>query len=152
MYNSAGFLDDYAPIFDPAQWYHELHPAHAQDLRINNQLLGEAMAGKLSSHDGVSNGLQHFPDHSCVLLRGNGMVVCGDSLECTVHKTIHLDQNADIQTDAMSQRTNSDLPITYLTPTETKDSEKSMRHLVPLIWDAWVVKTERSGLYKNEVG
>lgn len=151
LYNDAGFLDDYAPIFDPAMHYSDPELSHSQDLRVSSQTLGSAMAKLLSRKADSVNGIQNMPDYSCVLLRGNGAALCGDNLQCTVHKAVHLEQNAQIQAASMLQRNESESTVAYLDATEAEHSERSVRRMLPATWDAWVLEAERTGMYKNDL-
>ncbi|ETN36812.1 uncharacterized protein HMPREF1541_07799 [Cyphellophora europaea CBS 101466] len=140
-HNKAGFLAKHCPIFNPADFYNALPDSSPRDLRISHSTLGEAMAERLLSHDNyISNGPRHLPDYGCILLRGNGMAVWGRSLYETVHKAIHFERNAFIQTAAMLQRTHSDLEVTYLTDREAEDSEEKALQESEILWRAWAAK------------
>ena len=150
VYNNAGFLDDYAPIFNPADYYSDLPSTYRQDLRITHPLLGTAMAARMAEAD-TSSPAQESPDHSCILLRANGLVVCNESLRTTVHKAIHVSCNADIQTAILSQRTRDRSALRYLSATETEDTEQTTCLLSGQTWQAWKLEMERSRKYRNKM-
>jgi ribulose-5-phosphate 4-epimerase/fuculose-1-phosphate aldolase len=155
VYNKAGFVGNYNPIFNPAKHYDKLPPGHPRDLRVSHKLLGDSMAALLSgstrtSHLG-SAAIQEFPDFSCVLLRGNGIALWNDSIQGAVHKAIHLQRSTYIQTAAMLQRAHSDLELTYLTDKEAVDSEASTSEALRVMWAAWMAEVQGQPRYRNDI-
>lgn len=154
VYNKAGFVGTYNPIFNPADYYHELPESHLHDLRVSHKTLGERMASLLrdSSANGTNqNQARGLPDYSCVLLRGNGVAVWHSSIQGAVHKAIHMQRNTEVQTAAMLQRAHSSLELTYLDEREAADSETSASNSLQMMWSAWVAEVERISKYQNNV-
>ena len=166
VFNQAGFVDEYSPIFDPAH-YRELLPRnHLENLRVDHPILGAALAETFSRSsrtqgrtvdgfiDGVVDGVKEpeLPEHGVTFLRGNGAVMWAvDGLEELVYKCVNLQRNAKIQTAAMLQRTGSDLEITYLSWKEGVDCERSTsRAAIEMSWRAWKAAVYRSRLYVND--
>lgn len=150
----AGFLNHFSPVFDPAQYYQSLPSSQQQDLLISNQYLGDALARSMDSSTDFGKDLAlrpHFPRHSVAMLRGQGAVCCGESLQEAVYKIILVERNAEIQTLAMLQREGTDIEITYLDEQESRDATRTMRYFVQRAWEQWSVEIRRSDMYKNEL-
>lgn len=147
VYNRAGFVGDYTPIFDPARHYSLLPNSWPRDLTISHPVLGDAVA-RLLVGAGV-NGERTLPDYGCVMLRGNGVALWGDDIKHAVYKAVQLQRSTEIQAAAMLQRAHSELGITYLTDIEVKDCEDLVRQSIAAHWDAWEVEVDRDSVYRN---
>lgn len=150
----AGFLNHFSPVFDPARYYPSLPPTHLQDLLISNKYLGDALAQSMdgSTEFGEKLGLgPTHPRHSVVMLRGQGAVCCGESLQEVVYKIIRVELNAKIQTLAMLQREGTDIEITYLDEQESRDATRTMSYFIKRAWEQWSVEVRRSKMYENEL-
>jgi ribulose-5-phosphate 4-epimerase/fuculose-1-phosphate aldolase len=153
VFNQAGFVDDFSPIFDPAQHRAILPIDHPETLKIDHPYLGAALADALSSprtRNGVVRG-ESLPVFGVAFLRGNGAVVWSQGVEDTVSKVVNLHRNAVIQTAAMLQRNGSDLAVTYLSEREARDCARNNDGAIRLSWRAWAAETLRSALYHNEL-
>ncbi len=153
VFNDAGFVDEYCPIFDPAEYHEALPPNHPENLKIDHPILGAALADSLresSSHEGAEGG--RLPEHGAGFVRGNGAVVWSDKgVEELVYRCVNLQRNAKIQTAAMLQRAGSDLEITYLTGKESIDCQQTNSMSVQLSWRAWATEVSRNPLYRNDL-
>jgi hypothetical protein len=153
VFNQAGFVDDFSPIFDPALHRASLPIDHPETLKIDHPYLGAALADALSStrtRNGVVQG-DSLPIFSVAFLRGNGAVIWSRGVEDTVCKAVNLQRNAVIQTAATLQRNNSDLAVTYLTEREARDCARNNEDAIRLSWRAWAAETLRNTLYHNEL-
>lgn len=151
VHNRAGFVGEHSPIFNPASHYSKLPSTHPQDLTISHPLLGEEVAHCLAKTRGVADGEQRLPEYSCVMLRGNGVAIWGDSLQHAVYKAVQLQRSTEVQTMAMMQRAHSELGITYLSDHETKDCEYLMHQVASMHWAAWTAEVERDPTYSNRL-
>jgi ribulose-5-phosphate 4-epimerase/fuculose-1-phosphate aldolase len=151
VFNRAGFVDEYNPTFDPTQFRSSLPATHPLSLQIDHPILGNALAESLiTSTNGVSDE-QSIPEHGVAFIRGNGAVIWNDRLEEAVFKAISLQRNAAIQTAAMLQRADSQLEITYLTPTEAAHCHRASKEAVLSAWGAWATEVLRTPLYRNDL-
>ena len=109
VYNEAGFVNEYNPIFDPDECRPVLPPDHPQNLKIDHPILGVALAESLnrsSETDGPED--SRLPADGVGFVRGNGAVVwSSEGVEELVHRCVNLQRNAEIQTASMLQRAGS---------------------------------------------
>ena len=147
--NQAGFVDEYNPIFDPANHRSKLLPDHPENLKIDHPSLGEAMARSLSdaTNGPVNNSI---PAHDVAFVRGNGALLWSENIESMVVKAVNLQRNARIQTEAMQQRAGSNLEITYLSIQEAQDCSRESIESSDMSWVAWATEISRMPLYRND--
>jgi ribulose-5-phosphate 4-epimerase/fuculose-1-phosphate aldolase len=117
VYHMASFLWSGAPVFDIREVRED------NDLLIRDRPLGEALARSL----GPCN---------CVLMRGHGMTVVGDSIPEAVFRAIYTEMNARLQMNA--QRLEG--PLTFLSDAEGANSTKSNRGTIERPWELWKKK------------
>ena len=114
IYHMGSFLWSGAPVFDIRKVREE------NDLLIRDNPLGKALAGTL----GQCN---------CVLMRGHGMTVIGDSVPEAVFRAIYTEMNARLQLQA----TQLEGPIEFLSDEEGRRSTASNRGTVERPWELW---------------
>jgi HCOMODA/2-hydroxy-3-carboxy-muconic semialdehyde decarboxylase len=114
IYHMGSFLWSGAPVFE----IRETRPDN--DLLIRDRPLGKALAGKL----GKCN---------CVLMRGHGMTVIGDSVPEAVFRSIYTEMNARLQLQA----TQLEGPIEFLNDEEGRRSSASNRGTLERPWELW---------------
>jgi ribulose-5-phosphate 4-epimerase/fuculose-1-phosphate aldolase len=151
VFNRAGFVDEYNPVFDPTQFHSSLSIAHPQNLLIDHPILGNALAESLTTSTNRIAAEQLLPGHDIAFIRGNGAAIWSDQLEEAVFKAINLQRNATIQSAAMLQRFDSELEIRYLSPTEAADCHKATQESVLSAWIAWATEVLRMPLYRNDL-
>lgn len=151
VFNKAGFVNEYNPIFDPARYYRTMPREHLRTLRIDNSTLGNALAESLvTTSNGAPSGDQ-VPEHHVVFMRGNGAVLWGGTLETAVYKAVNLQRNAAIQTAAMGQRVGTAMEIAYLSADEAADIQDASAIAAESAWLAWAAEVERLLLYRNDI-
>ena len=150
VFNNAGFVDEYSPIFDPTEFYSRLPAAHPENLLIDDQTLGNALADTLDVPIGGFEPITQEPIHKVAFIRGNGAVLWSSTLVGAVHRAVNLMRNSSIQTAAMLQRGDSDLQITYLSETESAACMTASREWGQLAWTAWAKEVSSIPLYHNE--
>ncbi len=117
IYHMGSFLWSGAPVF-------EIRNEKADnDLLIRDRPLGEALAGTL----GKCN---------CVLMRGHGLSVIGDSLQEVVFRAIYTEMNARMQLQA----TQLEGPIEFLSDEEGRRSAAANRGTLERPWELWKKK------------
>ena len=114
IYHMGSFLWSGAPVFDIRK------EKEANDLLIRDRPLGKALAGAL----GACN---------CVLMRGHGMTVIGDSVPEAVFRAIHTEMNARLQLQAAQLEG----PIEFLSDEEGRRSTASNRGTIERPWELW---------------
>jgi HCOMODA/2-hydroxy-3-carboxy-muconic semialdehyde decarboxylase len=114
VYHMAAFLWSGAPVFDIRRERED------NDLLIRDRPLGKALAGSL----GACN---------CVLMRGHGMTVVGDSVVEAVFRAVYTEMNARLQ----SQATQLEGPIQFLSEEEGKRATASNRGTLERPWELW---------------
>jgi ribulose-5-phosphate 4-epimerase/fuculose-1-phosphate aldolase len=114
IYHMGSFLWSGAPVFDIRKVREE------NDLLIRDNPLGKALAGTL----GKGN---------CVLMRGHGMTVIGDSVPEAVFRAIYTEMNARLQLQA----TQLEGPIEFLSDEEGRRSMVSNRGTIERPWELW---------------
>src|SRR5215510_11795928 len=82
VYHMAGFIGNGVPIFDIRKMF------GVTDMLVSDSAKGRALA-------------QTLGDKTCVLMRGHGVVVVGSTIPMAVGRSIYLETNARIQTEAM---------------------------------------------------
>jgi len=117
IYHMGSFLWSGAPVFDIRKVREE------NDLLIRDNPLGKALAATLSSH-------------TCVLMRGHGMTVIGDSVPEAVFRAIYTEMNARLQLQA----TQLEGPIEFLSDEEGRRSMASNRGTIERPWELWKAK------------
>jgi ribulose-5-phosphate 4-epimerase/fuculose-1-phosphate aldolase len=114
VYHMASFLWSGAPVFDIRAVRED------NDLLIRDRPLGEALAKSL----GACN---------CVLMRGHGMTVVGDSIPEAVFRAIYTEVNAKLQMNAARL----DGPLTFLSDREGANATKANRGTIERPWELW---------------
>jgi ribulose-5-phosphate 4-epimerase/fuculose-1-phosphate aldolase len=114
IYHMGSFLWSGAPVFEIRKTREE------NDLLIRDRPLGKALAGTL----GKCN---------CVLMRGHGMTVIGDSVPEAVFRSIYTEMNARLQLQA----TQLEGPIEFLSDEEGRRSSASNRGTLERPWELW---------------
>jgi HCOMODA/2-hydroxy-3-carboxy-muconic semialdehyde decarboxylase len=114
IYHMGSFLWSGAPVFDIRKVREE------NDLLIRDRPLGKALAGALAKCN-------------CVLMRGHGMTVIGDSVPEAVFRAIYTEMNARMQLQA----TQLEGPIEFLSDEEGRRSQASNRGTLERPWELW---------------
>ena len=117
VYHMASFLWNGAPVFDIRAVRED------NDLLIRDRPLGEALAGSL----GKCN---------CVLMRGHGMTVVGESIPEAVFRAVYTEMNAKLQMHAARL----DGPLTFLSDKEGANATASNRTTIERPWQLWKKK------------
>ena len=114
IYHMASFLWSGAPVFDIRK------EKEANDLLIRDRPLGRALAHSLGKC-------------TCVLMRGHGMTVVGDSVAEAVFRSIYTEMNARLQIQAGQLEG----PIAFLSEEEGKRSTATNRSTLERPWELW---------------
>jgi ribulose-5-phosphate 4-epimerase/fuculose-1-phosphate aldolase len=114
IYHMGSFLWSGAPVFDIRKVREE------NDLLIRDNALGKTLATTLSSH-------------SCVLMRGHGMTVIGNSVPEAAFRAIYTEMNARLQLQAAQLEG----PIEFLSDEEGRRSTISNRGTIERPWELW---------------
>ncbi len=117
VYHMGSFLWSGTPVFDIRKVRED------NDLLIRDRPLGQALAGAL----GKCN---------CVLMRGHGMTVIGDSIPEVVFRAIYTEMNARLQLQASQLEG----PIEFLSEEEGRRSQASNRGTIERPWELWKQK------------
>jgi len=117
IYHMGSFLWSGAPVFDIRKIRVE------NDLLIRDRPLGQALAGSLGGC-------------SCVLMRGHGMTVVGESIPEAVFRAIYTEMNARLQLQA----TALEGPIEFLSDEEGRRSTVANRGTLERPWELWKKK------------
>ncbi|HWV92631.1 MAG TPA: class II aldolase/adducin family protein [Burkholderiales bacterium] len=120
IYHMGSFLWSGAPVFDIRKVREE------NDLLIRDRPLGKALAGTLA-------------ECNCVLMRGHGMTVIGDSVPEAVFRAIYTEMNARMQLQA----TQLEGPIEFLSDEEGRRSQASNRGTLERPWELWKREARR---------
>src|SRR6267378_2069025 len=121
IYHMGSFLWSGAPVFD-------IRKVRAEnDLLIRDRPLGAALAGAL----GKGN---------CVLMRGHGMTIVGDSVQEAVFRAIYTEMNARLQLQA----TALEGPIAFLSDEEGRRSTAANRGTLERPWELWKTRAARA--------
>ena len=114
IYHMGSFLWSGAPVFDIRK------SREQNDLLIRNRPLGQALAKSLGSC-------------TCVLMRGHGMTVVGESVPEAVFRAIYTEMNARLQLQA----TQLEGPIEFLSEEEGRRSTAANRGTLERPWELW---------------
>jgi ribulose-5-phosphate 4-epimerase/fuculose-1-phosphate aldolase len=114
VYHMGSFLWSGAPVWDIRKVREE------NDLLVRDRPLGEALAGALGKC-------------ACVLMRGHGMTVVGDSVPEAVFRAIYTEMNARLQLQA----TQLEGPIEFLSDEEGRRSSAANRGTLERPWELW---------------
>lgn len=114
VYHMGSFLWSGAPVFDIRSIQEQ------NDLLIRDRPLGRALAGSLGAC-------------TCVLMRGHGMTVVGDSVPEAVFRAIYTEMNARLQLQAMRLEG----PIEFLSDEEGRRSTAANRGTLERPWELW---------------
>jgi ribulose-5-phosphate 4-epimerase/fuculose-1-phosphate aldolase len=117
VYHMASFLWSGVPLFDMRKFRTE------SDLLVRDRELGEALAGTLGNCP-------------CVLMRGHGMTVVGDSLPEAVFRAIYTAMNAKLQMQAAALEG----PIEFLSAAEGRLATAANRPTIERPWQLWKAK------------
>ena len=117
VYHMASFLWSGVPVFDIRRTRDD------NDLLIRDIPLGQALARSLGPC-------------SCVLMRGHGMTVVGDSLQEVVFRAIYTERNAKLQAVAQSL----DGPLTFLSEAEGRGATEANHGTLARPWELWKKK------------
>ena len=115
VYHMASFIGTGVPIFDIRKQF------GMTDMLVNDAAKGRALA-------------QALGDKTCVLMRGHGVVVVGSTIPVAVGRSVYLELNARIQTQAMALSNN----VTYLDAEEARrvmDAGENRGYERP--WELW---------------
>jgi len=117
IYHMGSFLWSGTPVF-------EIRKVREQnDLLIRDRPLGKALAGTLAGCN-------------CVLMRGHGMTVIGDSVPESVFRAIYTEMSARLQLQAMQLEG----PIEFLSDEEGRRSSTANRGTLERPWELWKKK------------
>ena len=122
IYHMASFLYTGVPVFEIRKTRKE------NDLLIRDNELGRDLAKSLGKC-------------SCVLMRGHGMTVVGDSLPEVVFRAVYTQVNARLQTAAGHLQG----PIEFLSEDEGRCATAANRGTVERPWELWKVKAMAKG-------
>ncbi|HYX46792.1 MAG TPA: class II aldolase/adducin family protein [Sphingomicrobium sp.] len=114
VYHMGSFLWSGAPVWDIRKVRED------NDVLVRDRPLGKALAGALGSCN-------------CVLMRGHGMTVIGDSIPEAVFRAIYTEMNARLQLQA----TQLEGPIEFLSDEEGRRSTVSNRGTIERPWEVW---------------
>ena len=118
VYHMASFIGVGVPVFDIRKSF-----------GITDMLVGDSAKGRALA--------QALGDKTCALMRGHGVVVVGTSIPIAVGRSIYLDMNAQIQTQAMALGGK----VTYLDPQEArKVMDAGENRGYERAWELWKSK------------
>ena len=120
VYHMGSFLWSGAPVWDIRKVRED------NDVLVRDRPLGKALAGALGSCN-------------CVLMRGHGMTVIGDSIPEAVFRAIYTEMNARLQLQA----TQLEGPIEFLSDEEGRRSTVSNRGTIERPWEVWKKEAKR---------
>jgi len=122
VYHMASFIGDGVPVFDIRKAF------GMTDMLVSDAAKGRSLAQTLGGK-------------TCVLMRGHGVVVVGPAIPFAVGRSIYLDINARIQTQAMALGGGK---VTYLDPQEAQkmmDAGENRGYERP--WELWKAQASR---------
>ena len=114
VYHMGSFLWSGAPVWDIREVRED------NDLLVRDRPLGKALAGALGGCN-------------CVLMRGHGMTVIGDSIPEAVFRAVYTEMNARLQLQA----TQLEGPIEFLSDEEGRRATVSNRGTIERPWEVW---------------
>jgi ribulose-5-phosphate 4-epimerase/fuculose-1-phosphate aldolase len=120
LYHMGSFLWSGAPVFDIRKVRED------NDLLIRDRPLGRALAEALGGC-------------SCVLMRGHGMTVIGESIPEAVYRAIYTQMNARMQLQAAALEG----PIEFLSDAEGRNATRANRSTLERPWELWKKKALR---------
>jgi ribulose-5-phosphate 4-epimerase/fuculose-1-phosphate aldolase len=114
IYHMGSFLWSGAPVFE----IRKVRPEN--DLLVRDRPLGRALAGTLG-------------ECACVLMRGHGMTVVGDSVPEAVFRAIYTEMNARLQLQAGQLEG----PVEFLSDEEGRRATAANRGTLERPWELW---------------
>ena len=117
VYHMASFLWSGVPVFDMRKFRAE------SDLLVRDRAMGAALAGTLGACP-------------CVLMRGHGMTVVGESLPEVVFRAVYTAMNAKLQMQAAALEG----PIEFLSAAEGRLATAANRPTIERPWQLWKAK------------
>jgi ribulose-5-phosphate 4-epimerase/fuculose-1-phosphate aldolase len=117
VYHMASFLWTGVPVFDIRRVRDD------NDLLIRDIPLGQALARSLGPC-------------ACVLMRGHGMTIVGESIPEAVFRAIYTETNAKLQLQAA----NLEGPLTFLSEVEGRGATAANRSTIERPWELWKKK------------
>jgi ribulose-5-phosphate 4-epimerase/fuculose-1-phosphate aldolase len=117
IYHMGSFLWSGAPVFDIR------HVKTDNDLLIRDKPLGAALAHSLGAC-------------TCVLMRGHGMTVVGESIPEAVFRAVYTENNARLQLQAGQLEG----PIEFLSDAEGRGATNANRGTLERPWELWKKK------------
>ena len=122
VYHMASFIGDGVPVFDIRKTF------GMTDMLVSDSAKGRALALALGGK-------------TCVLMRGHGVAVVGPSIPIAAGRSIYLDMNARIQTQAMALGGGK---VTYLDPQEAqKMMDAGENRGYERAWELWKAQASR---------
>jgi len=121
VYHMGSFLWSGTPVWDIRRVRED------NDVLVRDRGLGASLAQALGSCN-------------CVLMRGHGMTVVGDSVQEAVFRAIYTEMNARLQLQAETLEG----PIQFLSETEGKRSTEANRGTLERPWELWKQKAMRN--------
>jgi len=118
IYHMGSFLWSGTPVFE----IREVRPEN--DLLVRDRPLGRALAGTLG-------------ECACVLMRGHGMTVVGDSVPEAVFRAIYTEMNARLQLQAGQLEG----PVEFLSDEEGRRATAANRGTLGRPWELWKRKS-----------
>ena len=120
IYHMGSFLWSGAPVWDIREVRDD------NDILVRDRPLGAALAEALGGCN-------------CVLMRGHGMTVVGESIQEAVFRAIYTEMNARLQLHAETLEG----PIQFLSDTEGKRSSAANRGTLERPWELWKQRATR---------
>ncbi|HEY3066102.1 MAG TPA: class II aldolase/adducin family protein [Methylomirabilota bacterium] len=115
LYHMSAFLWEGVPVFDIRS-----AAGGMTDMLVRTPALGQALARTLGAS-------------VAVLMRGHGAAVVGASLPQAVFRSVYMEMNARLQSQAMALGGT----ITYLDPEEARRAEASLAGTLERPWELW---------------
>ncbi|KXX81623.1 Methylthioribulose-1-phosphate dehydratase [Madurella mycetomatis] len=153
----AGYLGQRTPVFDISRHY---LPNDTQDLLVDNERLGAALAAEFS--DGDTHEAQDLPDHELVLMQSHGFTSCGVELEKVVYQAIYAKTNAAVESEALriqhaytgsaaGEERGGDRGIVYMNSRQARDTWATIGRDVSRPWGLWKRQVQVDPLYVNDL-
>jgi len=117
VYHMASFLWSGAPVFDIRKERED------NDVLIRDKPLGKALAGSLGRC-------------ACVLMRGHGMTVVGETIPEVVFRAVYTAKNAKLQLQALQLEG----PVEFLSDAEGRLATATNRPTIERPWELWKKK------------
>ena len=138
------------PVYDIAPLYSS---SDQQDMLVNNQKFGSALAAQFASSDSSS-----IPGHAVVLMRKHDFTTQAHSIETAVYRAIYTKINAKAQSDSLAVLKNFGSEGRMFDPGDlgmTEDQCKGCSIMNEQYqekpWRFWVRETENRGMYVNRL-